>query len=118
MSKSRGAATHKDTGCPRAPRHTCSAHEASGCPPSAAEQGTQVTRGCAGSGLCSPLTVLEAQLPRTTEKSPWSGQPLLSADIGTLTQRLLQEPKGCVAQHRQRPCSQQPQGRPMVTSDP
>lgn len=54
MSKSQDAATDKDTGCLSAPKHTCSTQAASGCPPSTAERGTQVTRGCAGSGLERP----------------------------------------------------------------
>lgn len=54
MSKSQDAATHKGMaawlpGCLTAARHTC---WALGRPlPSTAEPGTQVTGGCAGSGL-------------------------------------------------------------------
>ena len=58
MSKSQDTATDKDTGCLRAPKHTCSAQAASGYPPpSTAKRGTQVTHGCAGSGLESPASL-------------------------------------------------------------
>lgn len=58
MSKSQDAATDKDMGmgCLRAPKHTCSAQAASGCPPSTAERETQVTRVCARSGLERPAS--------------------------------------------------------------
>ena len=64
-------------------------------PPSTAELGTQVTHGCAGSGLGQSfkrtaslrLTVPEA-LPSANGKSPQPRQPPLRLDMGTLTQRL------------------------------
>lgn len=98
MSKSRDTATDKDTGCLRAPRHTCSAHEASGCPPPAPapaplSRGLRLpvaVPGQASSGQpasSSPLIVPEAQ-PSTSGKSPRPEQPPLRADMRTLTQKL------------------------------
>lgn len=99
MSKSQDSATHKGMGCLRAARHTCSALW---LPlPSMAVTGTQVTGGCAGSGLeqTAAASSSSARSPRGPAQRKWEVPSAGSHHSGgpRETQRLLPGPQCCVA---------------------
>lgn len=87
MSKFQATATHKGMGRLRAARHTCSALWLPLL--SAAELGTQVTGGCAGSGLQHTTCSRSPRPSPVPAGSPLGPQPPLQQTQGLLTQGLL-----------------------------
>lgn len=118
MSKSQDTATDKDTGCLRAPKHTCSAQAASGCPPP-----QHCQEGDSGYPWLCWVRARESSQPpihcSLFQRPGPAQQEVPSAGTATLTQRLpesaaglhcSQESKWHVVQQGHRPCDQQPQG--------